>query len=124
MTAAGPKKGRSSPPSPRSGSPDVTPRRCDPLFRRWPKGAIESLRQAEEEGKSIPKRFESPVEVPTVVFDGLETVQESGEASMVDCQAVQEIATRLGYPEAALWVREHQHEYLEGIFRGFVVVEQ
>ena len=82
------------------------------------------MRQADEEGKGIPKRFESPIEVPTAVFDGLETVQESGEASMVDCQAVQEIATRLGYPEAAQWVREHQHEYLEGIFRGFVLVEQ
>ena len=80
------------------------------------------MRLAEEGGTSIPKRFESPVGVPTAVFDGLETVQQSGEASMVDCQAVQEIATRLGYPEAALWVREHQHEYLEGIFRGFVVV--
>ena len=43
---------------------------------------------------------------------------------MVDCRAVQEIATRLGYPEAALWVREHQHVYLEGMFCGFVVVER
>ena len=86
--------------------------------------ALVSLRPADEEGKSIPKRFESPVEVPTAVFDGLETVKESGEASMVDCRAVQEVATRLGYPEAALWVREHQHEYLEGIFRGFVVAER
>jgi hypothetical protein len=42
---------------------------------------------------------------------------------MVDHQAVQEIAARLGYPEAALWVREHPHEYSEGIFRGFVVAE-
>ncbi|MCA1731498.1 MAG: DUF5049 domain-containing protein [Actinobacteria bacterium] len=57
------------------------------------------------------------------MFDGLETVQESGETSMVDHQAVQEIATRLGYPETALWVREHQNECLEGIFRGFVVAE-
>ena len=37
---------------------------------------------------------------------------------MVDHQAVQELAARMGYPEAALWVREHQHEYLEGVFRG------
>ena len=87
-------------------------------------GALVSLGLGDEEGKSIPKRFENPVEVPTAVFDGLETVQESGEASMADCRAVQEIATRLGYPEAALWVREHQHEYLEGIFRGFVVDER
>ncbi len=42
---------------------------------------------------------------------------------MVDHRAVQEIADRLGYPETALWVREHQHEYLEGIFRGFVAAE-
>ncbi|MBA3474016.1 MAG: DUF5049 domain-containing protein, partial [Rubrobacter sp.] len=58
----------------------------------------------------MPKRFENPVAVPTAVFDGLETVQESGETSMVDHRAVQEIADRLGYPEAALWIREHQHE--------------
>jgi transposase-like protein len=57
------------------------------------------------------------------VFDGLETVQESGETSMQDHQAVQEIAARLGYPETALWVREHRHEYLEGTFRGFVIAE-
>ena len=84
--------------------------------------ALVSFKLADEE-ESIPKRFENPIEVPTAVFDGLETVQESGETSMVDHQAVQELAARMGYPEAALWVREHQHEYLEGVFRGFVVAE-
>ena len=39
----------------------------------------------------MPRRFENPVEVPTVVFDGLETVQESRETSMLDHQAVQDI---------------------------------
>ena len=42
---------------------------------------------------------------------------------MLDHQAVQEIADRLGYPETVLWVREHRHKYLEGASRGFVVVE-
>jgi hypothetical protein len=32
-------------------------------------------------------------------------------------------ATRIGYPEAALWVDEHRHEYSEGVFRGFVATE-
>jgi len=71
----------------------------------------------------MPKRFENPVEVPTTVFNGLETIQESRETSMQDHQAVQQIAARLGYTETALWVQEHQHEYLEGLFRGFVVAE-
>ena len=71
----------------------------------------------------MPRRFENPVAVPTVVFDGLETVQESRETSMLDHQAVQEIANRPGYPETALWVREHRHEYLKGVSRGFVVAE-
>ena len=71
----------------------------------------------------MPKRFEKPVAVPTAVFDGLETVQESRETSMLDHQAVQNIANRLGYPETALWVREHQQAYLEGVSRGFVVAE-
>ncbi|HZG63661.1 MAG TPA: DUF5049 domain-containing protein [Rubrobacteraceae bacterium] len=71
----------------------------------------------------MPKRFENPIAVPTAVFDGLETVQETRAASMLDHQAVQEIAERLGYPEVALWVREHQQEYLEGVSRGFVIAK-
>ena len=43
----------------------------------------------------MPKRFENPIAVPTAVFDGLETVQETRAASMLDHQAVQEIAERL-----------------------------
>ena len=71
----------------------------------------------------MPKRFENPIVVPTAVFDGLETVQETRAASMLDHRAVQEIAERLGYPETALWVREHHQEYLEGVSRGFVIAE-
>lgn len=72
----------------------------------------------------MPKRFENPIAVPTAVFDGLETVQESRETSMLDHQAVQEAADRLGCPETALWVRQNQREYLEGVSRGFVVAEE
>ena len=75
----------------------------------------------EEEG--VPKRFENPIEVPTAVFDGLETVQESRETSMLDHQAVQVVADRLGNPETASWVRENRQAYLEGVSRGFVVAE-
>ncbi len=66
----------------------------------------------------MPRRFENPVAVPTAVFDGLETVQESRETSMLDHQAVQDIADRLGYPETASWVREHRQAYLEGVSCG------
>ena len=71
----------------------------------------------------MPRRFENPVAVPTAVFDGLETVQESRETSMLDHQAVQDIANRLGHPETALWVRDNQQAYLEGVSRGFVVAD-
>jgi hypothetical protein len=57
------------------------------------------------------------------VFEGLGTVQESGQTNMLDYQAVRSIATRIGYPEVALWVDEHRHEYSEGVFRGFVATE-
>jgi hypothetical protein len=76
-----------------------------------------------QEEYSVPKRFENPVKIPTAVFDGLETVQETREASMRDHQAVQEIADRLGSPETALWIGENRQEYLEGVSRGFVVAE-
>ena len=58
------------------------------------------------------------MEVPLPVFEGLEAVQQLGQTSMLDHQAVQDLATRIGYPEAALWVREHRDEYSEGLFRG------
>lgn len=57
------------------------------------------------------------------MFEGLGAVQESGQTNMLDYQTVRSVATRMGYPEAALWVHEHQHEYSEGIFRGFVAAE-
>ena len=71
----------------------------------------------------MPRRFENPVAVPTAVFDGLESVQESRETSMLDRQAVQDIAIRLGHPETASWVRENRQAYLEGVSRGFMVAE-
>ena len=63
------------------------------------------------------------MEVPSAVFEGLGAVQESGQTNMLDYQTVRAVATRMGYSEAALWVREHRHEYSEGIFRGFVAAE-
>jgi hypothetical protein len=72
----------------------------------------------------MPTRFENPIEVPTAVLDGLETVRESGETNLQDSTKVQAIAARLGYPEVVAWIEEHPHEYQEGIFRGFVAPEQ
>jgi hypothetical protein len=74
-----------------------------------------------EQQQSMPKRFESPILVPTPVLDGLETVRESAPGmNMLDPQAVQAIAESLGYPEAVAWIENHPDEYQEGIFRGFV----
>ena len=72
----------------------------------------------------MPKRFKGPVQLPTAVLDGLESVRESGETDMQDSAKVQAIATRLGYPETAAWIEDHPHEYQEGIFRGFVTARQ
>ncbi len=73
----------------------------------------------------MPKRFESPILIPTPVLDGLETVRESApETNMQDSAKVQAIATRLGYHEVAAWIEDHPHEYQEGMFRGFVTARQ
>ena len=57
------------------------------------------------------------------MFEGLEVAQESEETNMLDYQAVQDRAMRMGYPQTPLWVREHRYEYCEGIFRGFLSTE-
>ncbi len=72
----------------------------------------------------MPKRFEDPIRVPTAVLDGLETVRESKETDMLNHRAVQAVADRLGYPETALWIKDHRREYEEGIFRGFVAIRE
>jgi len=72
----------------------------------------------------MPKRFENPIELPTTVLDGLESVRESGKANMQDSAKVQAIATRLGYPEVAAWIEGHPHEYQGGTYRGFVTARQ
>ena len=71
----------------------------------------------------MPKRFEDPVTLPLIVFEGLEAVQGLHQASMEDPQAVQELASRIGHAETANWIREHQHEYSEGVYRGFAAAE-
>ena len=71
----------------------------------------------------MPKRFESPILVPTPVLDGLETVRESGETNMQNPGRVQELAATFGYPEVVTWIEEHSDEYQEGIFRGFIAAE-
>jgi len=76
-----------------------------------------------EEEQIMPSRFEDPIEVPTAVLDGLESVRESGETNLQATAKVKAIATRLGYPEVVAWIEEHPREYQEGIFRGFVAAE-
>ena len=71
----------------------------------------------------MPKRFADPVRLPSTVFEGLEAVQESEHPNMLDHQAVRDIATRIGCPEAAQWIDEHADEYSEGLFRGFIAAE-
>jgi hypothetical protein len=71
----------------------------------------------------MPKRFEDPVTLPSAVFEGLEAVQGSREASMEDHRAVRDIAARMGRSETAAWVEEHRDEYREGLFRGFIAAE-
>jgi len=72
----------------------------------------------------MPKRFEKPIHLPTAVFDGLETVQETGETHMQDATKVQAVATRLGYPEVAAWIEAHPDEYQEGLCPGFVTAKE
>ena len=71
----------------------------------------------------MPKRFEDPVTLPLDVFEGLERIQVLHQATMVDREAVRDIASRLGYSETAAWIDGHRQEYSEGLFRGFVAAE-
>ena len=57
------------------------------------------------------------------MFEGLEVVQESEETNLLDTRRCRTSRFAMGYPQTALWVREHRYEYCEGIFRGFLSTE-
>jgi len=60
-----------------------------------------------------------PVPVPREVLDGLEAVRRSGLTNMLDRLRVAEIASVMGFEEAARWAREDPGSYSRGIFAGF-----
>lgn len=61
----------------------------------------------------------SPVRVPRAVLEGLEAVRRSGLVNMLDRPRVAEIAARMGFEEAASWMRENREMYARGVFGGF-----
>lgn len=66
--------------------------------------------------------FEIPI--PTDVLEGLEAVRISGKTNMLDVPMVVKLALDMGYPQTALWVREHQAIYAVGVFRGFTATDR
>ena len=61
------------------------------------------------------------VEVPKGVLEGLEAVRRSGLTNMLDRPVVAQLASQMGFPEAARWAESNRRLYAEGIFKGFVV---
>jgi len=59
--------------------------------------------------------------IPSLVFRGLEAVRLSGLTNMLDRPMVALLADRLGYPDAARWIKEHPKLFAEGLFHGFCV---
>lgn len=64
------------------------------------------------------------ISIPADVLEGLEAVRLSGKTNMLDVPMVTKLALDMGYPETALWVREHQALYTVGIFRGFEATDR
>lgn len=61
------------------------------------------------------------IKVSEEVYEGLETVRESGETNMFDYNSVIAIASREGYVDTVVWLMEHKNEYIQGVFQGFEV---
>ena len=59
------------------------------------------------------------VKVPQKVLDGIVAVRDGGLTNMLDRPMVTRLARRMGFEDAAEWVRTHPKEYAEGVFMGF-----
>jgi hypothetical protein len=73
----------------------------------------------------MPRRcaVEHKMPIPAHVLEGIEAVRVSGKTNMLDVPMVVKLALEMGYPEAALWVHDHQAMYVVAVFRGFRPVE-
>lgn len=60
------------------------------------------------------------MQVPKIVWEGLEAVRVSGKTNMLIVSDVIRCAQMLSYPETARWIEEHRNQYWEGVFQGFV----
>lgn len=52
------------------------------------------------------------------VKEQIMAVRETGEANMLDTNAVQYIADREGFYELVIFIEEHKSEYIQFIFTG------
>ncbi len=55
--------------------------------------------------------------VPQAVMEGIQAVMADGKVDMSDIPAVAAAAEKLGFGEAATWVKENSEKYL-GMFGG------
>ena len=62
---------------------------------------------------------QTKVPVPSDVLEGLEAVRLSGKTNMLDVPTVVKLSLDMGFPQAALWVHEHQALYIVGVFKNF-----
>lgn len=69
----------------------------------------------------MPADEKGAVAVPREVYEGIVAVRDSGLTNMLDRPRVAEIADKLGYDEAAEWIRSNRKAYAEGVFRGFAL---
>lgn len=67
---------------------------------------------------------QTKVPIPADVLEGLEAIRLSGKTNMLDVPMVVKLALDMGYPETALWMREHQALYAVGFFRGFEATDR
>ena len=72
-------------------------------------------------GEAEPDDKKTQILIPSLVFKGLEAVRLSGLTNMLDRPMVALLAGRLGYPDAARWIKDYPEKYAEGVFRGFCV---
>ena len=64
-----------------------------------------------------------PIPVSKNVFLGIDAVRKSGLTNMLIRPVVIELARGLGFPETADWIENNRKLYAEGIFKGFVPLD-
>ena len=90
----------------------------DGIAKKATEGDVAAVDWLVDYGYMTVRRNEEIIIGPAGVREAIEKVREVGSADMTSVIQVVEVASKLGFEEAAQWLKSHPAALVDGVFRG------